>query len=197
MRTVPRTPHGVIVLVMAACLSGCGFPDQDSAQRLGDDELPVALRTGSTVAETVPVDTEPATLWLIDDDRLVASRHEVAVPASVDTVTAELLAGPDEQEQERGLRSALPDPAIVVGNGLSRGIATIDLTPSFQEVSPEDQLLAVGQIVLTLTDLRGVGGVQFTLDGAPVAVPTPTGETSEHPVVREQFLALTRPPDTS
>jgi hypothetical protein len=43
---------------------------------------------------------------------------------------------------------------------------------------------------LTLTDVRGVGGVQFLVDGTPVAVPIPTGETSDQPVFREQFLTL-------
>jgi len=58
-------------------------------------------------------------------------------------------------------------------------------------------LLAVGQFVLTLTDLRGVGSVQFTVDGVPAAVPTPTGESTEQPAFREQFLELTQRSSTS
>jgi spore germination protein GerM len=55
----------------------------------------------------------------------------------------------------------------------------------------------VGQFVLTLTDLRGVGSVQFTVDGAPAAVPTPTGESSDEPIFREQFLELVGSPPKS
>jgi spore germination protein GerM len=145
----------------------------------------------------VPIETERATLWLVAGETLVASRQDVAAPATVGSVTSELLAGPDEAERERGLRSALPDPTVVVGTELARGMATVELTPSFSEISPQDQLLAVGQLVLTLTDLRGIGSVQFTLDDVPVAVPTPTGESTEQPVFRDQFLELTHEPETS
>ena len=178
-------------------LVACGFPDQDRARSLSNEDLPVGLRPDSVPASSVPIETERATLWLVDGEALVARRHDVAAPASVESVTAELLEGPDESEQARGLRSALPDPAVVVASDLSRGIATVDLTESFQEISPHDQWLAGGQFVLTLTDLRGVGSVQFTLEGAPVAVPTPTGESSEEPVVRDQYLELTLSSGTS
>jgi spore germination protein GerM len=138
----------------------------------------------------VQIDTERATVWLVDGETLVPSQHEVAAPPSVESVTAELLAGPTDAEAERGLRSALPDPTVVVGTDLSRGVATVELTSTFSEISPQDQLLAVAQFVLTLTDLRGVGSVRFTLGDSPVAVPTPSGESSEEPVFREQFLEL-------
>lgn len=183
--------------VLLACAGGCGFPAQDEARSLPDDELPVGLQPGATPPSTAPVDTEPATIWLVDGDALSAVRHALAAPASIESVTTELLKGPSEAEQTRGLRSALPDPNVVSDSSLSRGVATVDLTSSFAEISPEDQLLAVGQFVLTLTDLRGVGSVQFTVDGVPAAVPTPTGESTEQPAFREQFLELTQRSSTS
>ncbi len=190
-------PWLIALLAGSACLAGCGFPDQDQARPVAEDELPAGLRPDSIPDATVPIDSERATVWLVDADTLVAARHQVAAPATVETVTAALLAGPSEAEEERGLRSAVPDPTVVVGAELSRGVATVALTPTFLEISSHDQLLAVGQFVMTLTDLPGVGSVQFTLDDAPVAVPIPNGETSEQPVFREQFVELSRPPDAS
>jgi spore germination protein GerM len=192
-----RCIRPIVVLASSAVVVGCGFPDQDRARPVSPDELPAGLRPGSVPESVVTTESERATVWLVEGDTLVASRHEVEAPATVESVTAELLVGPSESEQARGLRSALPDPTVVVGADLSRGVATVALTSTFGEISPHDQLLAVGQFVLTLTDLRGVGSVRFTLDEAPVAVPIPTGETSEEPVVREQFLELSRPPDGS
>ena len=151
--------------------------------------MPVGLRSDPT-ATTVPAATEPATIWLVSGDRLVRVRHDVEAPASVATVTNELLIGPSTAEQDRGLRSGLPDPTVVVGTELTRGTARVQLAPSFTEISPEDQILAVGQLVLTLTNLPGIGGVQFNLDGAPVAVPLPSGESSDQPVFRDDFIVL-------
>jgi spore germination protein GerM len=187
----------VVVSAVLVGAAGCGFPVQDEARSLPEDELPVGLQPGATPPSTASVDTEPATIWLVDGDALDAVRHDVAAPASIESVTTQLLIGPSEAEQGRGLRSALPDPDVVSDASLSRGIATVDLTSSFAEISPEDQLLAVGQFVLTLTDLRGVGSVQFTVDGVPAAVPTPTGESTEQAVFREQFLELTAQSPTS
>jgi len=183
--------------VLVVWAGGCGFPAQDEARPIPDDELPVGLRPGATPPSTAPVETEPGTIWLVDGDALDDVRHDVAAPASIESVTTELLIGPSTAEQARGLRSALPDPNVVSDISLSRGVATVDLTSSFAEISPEDQLLAVGQFVLTLTDLRGVGSVQFTVEGAPAAVPTPTGESTEQPAFREQFLELTERSPTS
>ena len=170
-------------------LAACGFPQDRRATPIPEDQLPVGLRSDPT-ATTVPAATEPATIWLVSGDRLVRVRHDVEAPASVATVTNELLIGPSTAEQDRGLRSGLPDPTVVVGTELTRGTARVQLAPSFTEISPEDQILAVGQLVLTLTNLPGIGGVQFNLDGAPVAVPLPSGESSDQPVFRDDFIVL-------
>ena len=170
-------------------LAACGFPQDRRATPIPEDQLPVGLRSDPT-ATTVPAAREPATIWLVSGDRLVRVRHDVEAPASVATVTNELLIGPSTAEQDRGLRSGLPDPTVVVGTDLTRGTARVQLSPSFTEISPEDQILAVGQLVLTLTNLPGIGAVQFNLDGAPVAVPLPSGESSDQPVFRDDFIVL-------
>jgi spore germination protein GerM len=129
-------------------------------------------------------------VWFVDGERLVPVRHQVEAPLAVESITTDLLAGPTSDETERGLRSALPDPAVVLGASASRGLATVELADAFAELSPEDQLLAVGQFVLTLTDVPGVGSVQFELAGEPIAVPLPTGESADPPAFREQFMEL-------
>lgn len=191
MSTSTRLALSACVLVIVA---GCGFPAERHASPIPQDDLPAGLRSGVT-ATTAPSSTEPATIWFVADNRLVAVRHGVEAPASVTTVTNELLIGPSAAERDRGLRSGLPDPTVVVGTELARGTAQVQLAPSFAEISPEDQVLAVGQLVLTLTNLPGIGGVQFTLDGTPVAVPLPSGVSSDAPVFRDDFIALTKPSD--
>jgi spore germination protein GerM len=197
MRRFGRISTIVAVTVTATAITACGFPEQQSAAPVPEQELPVALRPDLVPSSTTPSETERATIWLIDQSRLVPVRHDVAAPASVESVTAALLAAPSADEQQRGLRSAMPDPTVVVGSQLARGLATVELAPEFAEISPEDQLLAVGQFVLSMTGLPGVGGVVFTIDGVPVAVPVPTGESTEGPVFRDQFGELIGPAPAS
>ena len=194
MRRFSKWSVPLAALLTAA--TACGFSGQDHAEPIGHDQLPVGLQPGATTG-TVPTESERVTLWLVDGDRLVPVRHNVQAPASVASITDALLAGPTDSEQRRGLRSALPDPGVVVGGSSSRGLATVGLNDSFSEISPEDQLLAVGQFVLTLTDAAGVGGVEFEIADEPVAVPLPSGESTDGPVYREQYIDLTSPARSS
>ncbi|MDO9176000.1 MAG: GerMN domain-containing protein, partial [Actinomycetota bacterium] len=100
-------------------------------------------------------------------------------------------AGATPAETSSGLRSAIPTPAMLVTAELTRGIATVDLAPEFSDVAPGDQVLALGQVVFTLTDLPGVGRVRFQISGDPVAVPLPDGTSTDDSVSRDDFSSLT------
>jgi spore germination protein GerM len=54
-------------------------------------------------------------------------------------------------------------------------------------VRTDEQLLALGQLVFTLTDQPGIGGVEFSLEGEPVDVPLADGTTQDGPVSRDDL----------
>jgi len=177
-------------LVALATLSGCGFPSENSAQRIADSDLPAGLRPSDTAVATTVVDTESATLWFVQDEKLVAVRHRLAAPVTIELITLDLLTGPQPAEQSRGLRSATPDTDAVLQVSLTRGTAVVQLSASFADIPANDQVFAIGQLVLTLTDFRGVGSVQFVRDDEPIAVPLPTGETTDTVVFRDDYISL-------
>lgn len=177
-------------LVVLLAVSGCGFPTENSAERIADRDLPAGLRTSDTAVETTLADTESATLWFVQDDRLVAVRHRLAAPVTIELIALDLLAGPRTAEQSRGLRSATPDMAAVLQVSLTRGTAVVQLSASFADIPANDQVFAIGQLVLTLTDFRGVGSVEFVRDDEPIAVPLPTGETTDSAVFRDDYISL-------
>ncbi len=178
-------------LVVLATLAGCGFPTQDSAHVVADSELPAGLRPSDTAVATTVLDTEPATVWFVKDGRLVAARHQLAAPVTIELITLDLLAGPSAAEEAKGLRTATPDTAAVLQVSLTRGSAVVQLSDAFADIPANDQVLAIGQLVLTLTDFRGVGSVEFVRNDEPIAVPLPTGETSDAAVVRDDYISLT------
>lgn len=188
-----RGARCVAAALAALVAASCGFPTQRDAHAVPDDNVPDALRTTDTDDPTPNVATEPAAIWFVRDTVLDQVQHRVAAPATADTVVAELLLGPTEGEQGRSFRSAIPDATVVVSASTAGGLATVELAPEFAEIPVADQVLAVGQLVLTLTDLRGVGRVRFQVDDAVVAVPLPTGEASDQTVSRDDYLELVSP----
>ena len=180
------TAVGAVALVVTAC----GVPIEGSPRGVPANQLPAGLQTPETTVEDSPDTTESVEVWFVRDELLVGSRHTVDAPLTPQKALDELLLGPDADEQGRALRSALPDAEVVLGTTFARGIATVDLSPRFSEIPASDQLLAVAQIVLTLTDLRGVGMVEFQVEGAPIAVPLPSGESSGERVSRDDYYGL-------
>lgn len=187
-----RRAGSIAVLSLAGLMPGaCGVASDDASRRVPPDELPSALRPSDSPVETTAVNTASFDVWFVREQRLIRSSHEIESSADAAALLAELLAGPELDEQERGLRSAIPDPSAVVGVVVSRGFAAVTITGDFADIPAADQVLAVGQIVLTLTDLRGIGRVEFVVEGTPVAVPLPSGESTDRSVSRDDYLPLT------
>jgi spore germination protein GerM len=179
--------------VSAATVAGCGVPTSDRPETIAPEQLPQGLRpTDSTISPT-PVDQEPIDVWMVRDELLVATRHQVDPPVDPQRALDELLGGPTGAEQDQSLRSAIPDTSAVLSAVVQGGVVTVGLAPEFSDIPASDQLLAVGQIVLTLTDLRGVGRVRFVVDDAQIAVPLPSGASSDQSVSRDDYLTLADP----
>jgi spore germination protein GerM len=73
---------------------------------------------------------------------------------------------------------------------LTGGVATVSLTRAFADVEADAQLLAIGQLVCTLTARPGTGQVRFTLDGTDIDVPRQDGSLTAEPVTRDDYRDL-------
>ncbi len=185
-----RWTHDLALVCAVTVLAGCGVPVENGARPVPAERIPEGLLASDTTTPTEPDDRESIDVWLVRDGLLVASRHEIERPVTAQRALDELLSGPDEDEQSRSLRSAIPDAAVLVSAEVSGGIARVELAASFSDIPAGDQVLAVGQIVLTLTDLRGVGLVAFSVADGPIAVPLPSGESSGEQVSRDDYVEL-------
>jgi hypothetical protein len=126
--------------------------------------------TADLASSTTAVQTEPVRLYFITNGQLTYVTQAVPAPAAPQLIIKALQAGP-QGALGFALRTAVPSRAAV-NVQTNAGIAVVDLPAGFfDSIAVTDQRLVIGQIVLTLTDSRGVGQVQFNQ-----AVPKPSGE---------------------
>lgn len=202
MQTRVLTCCAAIAVTVAACsVVGDGKVDTiDPPFGLADTaatsttEAPTttALSTTTTIGletTTTLVQTERVRLYFITSGQLLYVEGALPAPAALQQILATLQLGTDPLgDLGAGLRSAVPSAAEIRVLDTGTGVATVELPEGFFDGIPAlDQRLAIGQIVLTLTDSRGVGQVQFDL-----AVPNATGEVIQPgtPLSRLDFAPL-------
>jgi spore germination protein GerM len=190
-----KLPSLAVLVVAALGLAGCGVPPDDHATLAAPDSVPFDLlgQAPSVTATTLPfAPTERATVFLVQGERLAPVQRELPAPVSVDSVLEALAAGPTTTEVQLGLRTALLTLGLPVmrSGGVSGGIATVDLSQPFTEIAGRDQIVALAQIVSTVTGLPGVGRVRFTLDGNPVGILRGDGAVTTETVSRDDYATL-------
>jgi len=180
----------VVASLMAA---GCGVPPDDHAALAAPGSVPFDLlgQAPSVTATSFPISpTEKATIFLVQGERLAPVQRELPAPVSVESVLETLAAGPTATEVQLGLRTALLAPGLMRSGGVSGGIATIDLGQPFTEIAGRDQIVALAQIVSTVTGLPGVGRAAFKLEGNPVGVLRGDGAVTTESVSRDDYATL-------
>lgn len=183
----------VVGVVLLGLGTGCGVRSDPAPRALSAGDVPYGLleeAPPTTVASRPPsVPTEGVNVYLVEGDRMVPAVRQVNAPASVAKALTALLFGPVEDEAAAGIRSAISPTAGLQARSVDPATYVVDLSAEFAQGSVSEQILGLAQVVWTATDIPGITGVQFTLNGAPIQVPTPTGSTGD-PVGRDAFAEL-------
>ncbi|HVM52467.1 MAG TPA: GerMN domain-containing protein [Acidimicrobiales bacterium] len=183
-------PSLAATALLAVALHGCSVPAQERARTVRDAAVPFDLLDPSApplVPPSTSLTSEQLALCFVREGRLVVVTQELAPPITLrDAVAA--LTGPPQGAGP--LRTALTEPSLVSDVRLVGGIARVDLVAGVSALPTEEQLLAVAQIVCTLTGRPGVGQVSFTLDGARLPVPKGDGSLVTSPVARDDYSTL-------
>ncbi len=204
-----------VLLVVA----GCGVPLEDSAQALPPEVIPPPVvapsqppspspsptSTQSPTATATPLPTESPAVELVDlyfirEDGLVPLVSDVAVPTDAQTVLDRLAAGPPV---ETGLRSVVVDPltgtalvSVFTPTGdvdLPTASVTIAVANAFSSLPPTEQVLLLGQVVLSLSSAGFATVSVVDAAGAPLAVPLPDGRLLDRPATALDYASLIRP----
>jgi len=198
------------VLLVAA---GCGVPLEDSAQALPPEVIPPPIIVPTETPSASPTPTpspspsssqtpiiEVVDFFFIREDGLVPLVSDVPAPADPQTVLDGLEAGPPV---ETGLRSVVVDPltgtalvSVFAPSGdisLPSADATIAVAAAFSSLPPTEQVLLLGQVVLSLSS-AGYGTVSIVDEaGSPLAVPLPDGRLLDRPATALDYALLIRP----
>ena len=164
-------------------LAGCGVEPQTAPQPL-TIPAPEASQPGQR-SDDVGLQL---TVFFVHGAALVPVRRTVDAVSATEALDV-LAVGPTRAEVIAGLRTALAPQPLSVDVGMPGGMTSVAVTTEFTGISGANQLLAVAQVVWTLTGLEGTEQVRFLVDGIPVEVPTDSGLTNA-PVSRDDFASV-------
>lgn len=184
--------RALAAVVLALVLPACGVGAENGADRVDDESVPFDLLAPPTVPEpttttTSPPNTTTVQLFYVIDGALIEVDRELPPPVSPPRLIAELGVGPTDRESRRGIITLLPEGSGVDGVRVVGGIASVELGDAFLAVGPDDQRLALAQLVFTLTGRPGVGRVMFKINGEPIDVPQGDGTLTSDSVSRDSY----------
>jgi hypothetical protein len=175
--------------VLVAALAGCGIPPDGQPREVQPPPGPYGV-----IASHRPSTAEPGavrqTLYFTKDGALIpVTRRVRGEPTPTDLIRT-LLAGPTDEEQARGIGSALSGVNIAADVRVVNGLATVDLTTAPEGTGRSDEILAYAQVVCTLDARTAVTAITFTRQGTPIGVPRANGSLADGPLTAADYAAL-------
>ena len=186
-----RARRLLVVSVLIATLgSACSIQPETAPNDLPAERSNVFgdPATGDIAAGTnrvyllVPADTD-------QPERLRSVLRDV--PTEPAAVLESLFAGPNTEERDEGLDTAIPadvelqSPPRTVGQ-----VLTIDVNDAFDALNTKSLQIAVAQIVNTATTIEGVEAVQLRIAGEPRVWPLGSGELTDRPLTAYDYPGL-------
>ena len=171
---------GAVLLLAAGC-------------SVGPQAHPVVLGPPSSrhaVAEQPPATSTPVEVFFVLDGRLVPQVRHVAVGPGLTSCLAGLVLPLSAKESSAGLRSALPTGVTALPAHVNGAVAIIDVPAGFDRLTVSDQILAVAQLVFTVTANTYLTRVAMAQHGHLLAMPDQSGQLVSHPLGRADYASL-------
>ncbi len=186
--SIRRVGSRIVFVAAAIVLAGCGIsPESEPTALEVESGQPLEFPTDTGSDESIDAEVS---IYLVRDEQLRLATRE-ADPGSAALAALEaLMAGPTEDEAETGLGSSIPSSTALVGLTITDRQALVDVSDEFTTVGGAAEILAVGQIVLTLTQSGEVDAVTFAVEGVATVVPTSQGALTDQPVGADDYREL-------
>lgn len=194
MRSVSKAIAGLLTAIVT--LAACGVPVQSTPEPVEPGSVPSELRDGGQTPSPQPSATThklPLQVNFVRNNQLVSIRREepAGTPADrLSTVIKDLIAGPTKTEQANGITTALP-PGLTLSIVEMQGTRVVlQLSGDTEGRSATENVLAVGQIVLSATALPSVDEVTFSRDGVPVEALLADGALTTDALTAADYASL-------
>jgi spore germination protein GerM len=175
---VKRLRAMVLIMLGALVLAGCTFVTPNA----NPVRIPVAKDPYGLFDQTIPgtnnarVRFRTQTVYLVDATRhLTPSSRIVPSPPTLTTVIGQLLLGPTAIETSLGYTSALPTTMVLVSATTRNEVGYFNIATPLSSLSHAQQLLAVGQLVLTAYAAGAARGVVIKVAGVTQSLLMPNG----------------------
>jgi hypothetical protein len=189
-----RRQCSMIAALMAVVVASCGIPQDSAPTVLPGGVVNPALAAGDgrpTTATGADRTNAESQIFLVQAEQLVSVRRATPRRDLAGVLTL-LLQGPTDAEFGGGIRTAISPQTTLRSARLEGDTAVVDLSGALVEVGGEEQILAVGQIVLTATAVPGVAQVRFLLEGQAVEVPRADGTLTSETLRATDYAGLLR-----
>jgi hypothetical protein len=184
------------LFLVALALAGCSLvPTSKTPQLIAPKQVGLNLLSKTIPGTNSRVRFISVPVYIVDaTGHLSASTRIVPTPPVLESVLRQLIIGPTKIESSAGYTSALPKTLIILSASFRGGIGYIDLGSSLSKLSRGQEVLAVGQIVLTshvvgLTLGIADRGIEITVAGVAQDSPIPGGREANL-VTNQDFQGL-------
>jgi hypothetical protein len=178
-------------LAVLAAVTGCGVSTQSSPVLL--ETTVVGPATSHRGHEPTEEATQRRAIYLTRGAHLAEVFRQVPYAQGVDGSLAALEAAPTPDEAAAGLRTALPAGSGHLLSRVADGVAVVAVPPAYESLGLEQQVMAVGQIVYTVTAVEGVSAVELSVAGSVIDVPVADGQLRPGSVTRADYVSIAPP----
>src|SRR4051794_25684422 len=177
----------VLALGLASCaISAEGIPRDIPERDRGDLDTNTAQSGGAA--------TGSGRIYLLSPEVPGQARTLQPVARDVGNTPADairtLFKGPNTQELQALMRSAIPNGTGVISAAQNGQVLVVDVSNELQQLTGEALVDGVAQIVLTASEITGVSKISITIDGVPQQWPASNGELKSRPLTRYDFPGL-------
>jgi spore germination protein GerM len=189
MTGITRVATGLLLAVVT--VTGCSIQPESTPRNVPEDQRGLFDAQTTTGGGAAAGDNRIYLLASLRGDAQQQLRSVLRdVPSQPLDLLTSLVAGPNDEERDELLDTALPEDLVINSARRSGPVVLIDVNDALNALSQDGLRLAIAQLVLTITDLPGVEEVEITVEGSRQLWPLGDRELTDRPLTRFDYPGL-------